>query len=74
VNRRDELDRLPHVTPGEVLREEFLVPLGLSARALVNTETEEQARSWRRRNALGRQEGIIQPGHLLRPIAHALSQ
>ena len=43
--RRDELDRvdfsdvtagerLPNVTPGEVLREEFLVPLGMSARAL----------------------------------------
>jgi addiction module HigA family antidote len=45
VIRRDELDRvdfsdvtagerLPNVTPGEVLREEFLVPLGMSARAL----------------------------------------
>jgi len=38
---RDDLDRLafegealPPVTPGEVLREEYLVPLGLSARAL----------------------------------------
>ena len=27
-------ERLPPVTPGEVLREEFMVPLGLSARAL----------------------------------------
>jgi addiction module HigA family antidote len=26
--------RLPPVTPGEVLREEFMAPLGLSARAL----------------------------------------
>ena len=43
--RRDEVERLdlsdvttgerlPNVTPGEVLREEFMVPLGLSARAL----------------------------------------
>lgn len=43
--RRDELasldlantttgERLPAVTPGEVLAEEFLTPLGLSARAL----------------------------------------
>jgi addiction module HigA family antidote len=42
---RDELQRidlsdvatteiLPNITPGEVLREEFMVPLGLSARAL----------------------------------------
>jgi antitoxin HigA-1 len=27
-------ERLPPVPPGEVLREEFMVPLGLSARAL----------------------------------------
>ena len=27
-------ERIGHVTPGEVLREEFMVPLGLSARAL----------------------------------------
>jgi addiction module HigA family antidote len=27
-------ERLPPVTPGEVLREDFLVPLGLSGRAL----------------------------------------
>ena len=27
-------ERLPNVAPGEVLREEFMVPLGLSARAL----------------------------------------
>ena len=26
--------RLPNVTPGEILREEFMLPLGLSARAL----------------------------------------
>ena len=43
--RRDELHRidlsdvatgamLPNITPGEVLREEFMLPLGLSARAL----------------------------------------
>lgn len=43
--RRDEVEqldlsdvttgeRLPNITPGEVLREEFMVPLGLSARAL----------------------------------------
>ena len=38
---RDDLDKLafegevlPPVTPGEVLREEYMVPLGLSARAL----------------------------------------
>lgn len=30
----DDLVRLPPVTPGEILREEFMVPLGLSARAL----------------------------------------
>ncbi len=29
-----EADALPPVTPGEVLREEFLAPLNLSARAL----------------------------------------
>jgi antitoxin HigA-1 len=41
VIARDDLDKqafdgelLPPVTPGEVLREEYLVPLGLSARAL----------------------------------------
>ncbi len=27
-------ERIGHVTPGEVLREEFMAPLGLSARAL----------------------------------------
>jgi antitoxin HigA-1 len=43
--RRDELHRLdlsdvttgkllPNITPGEILREEFMLPLGLSARAL----------------------------------------
>ena len=26
--------RLPNVTPGEILKEEFMLPLGLSARAL----------------------------------------
>jgi len=41
VISRDDLDKLafdgdvlPPVTPGEVLREEYMIPLGLSARAL----------------------------------------
>ena len=25
------MDRLPNVTPGEILREEFLIPMGISA-------------------------------------------
>ncbi|MDE8345333.1 MAG: HigA family addiction module antitoxin [Acidocella sp.] len=40
---RDDLDKLPFasdalppVTPGEVLREEYMTPLGLSARALAS--------------------------------------
>ncbi len=32
--RRTHKDRLPPIHPGEMLREEFLVPMGLSANAL----------------------------------------
>ena len=30
----DDTDRMPPVTPGEILREDFMEPLGLSANAL----------------------------------------
>ena len=34
IDQDADADRLPPVHPGEVLSEEFLIPLGLSARAL----------------------------------------
>lgn len=44
AKRVNSADRLPNIHPGEVLQEEFLVPLGISAYRLANDTRMPQTR------------------------------
>jgi len=67
-------ERLPPVTPGDILRHEFMAPLGLSARALAREiAVPPQPRHWHhQRGALHHGGYRAAPGRPLRHVRRVL--